>query len=250
MNVIISNFSDNKNNESCSKWHLVQEILRRPFEGRRLIGVDLSGTDLSGADLSSADLSGADLGDTVLRGANLIHANLWGTNLSGVIIDNGTKIDSKWHLVWKIVNRKAYGRGLSRTNLIEANLRGVYLYYADLRNAYLNGANLTEANLQEAKLRGATLTEANLTNANLRGADLTDANLTRVDLRGADLTDVNLTYASVEKALFGYNQGISEEMRCELIARKAIFIAQHNPKEDAVHASLPFRRSGASVAAS
>ncbi|MGB5968945.1 MAG: DUF4114 domain-containing protein [Spirulinaceae cyanobacterium] len=63
----------------------------------------------------------------------------------------------------------------------------------------LDKANLQGANLQLANLQGANLQEANLQGANLQGANLLNAQL-------------------------GNNQGISEEMKVNLIRRGAIFI--------------------------
>jgi uncharacterized protein YjbI with pentapeptide repeats len=93
---------------------------------------NLSGADLGGADLREANLSGADLSGADLRGAHLT-----GAHLTGAKINDFTRIDDKWRLVWEIVNQGAQGRDLSRADLSEANLRG-----AKLRGANLVGANL------------------------------------------------------------------------------------------------------------
>jgi uncharacterized protein YjbI with pentapeptide repeats len=62
------------------------------------------------------------------------------------------------------------------------------------------------------------LSEANLSNANLIGADLSKANIIDTNLSGAKLDG-----AIVESAHFASNQGISEELKQDLIDRGAIF---------------------------
>lgn len=64
----------------------------------------------------------------------------------------------------------------------KADLRGVNLWRADLREADLRVANLRGANLQEADLWGA-----DLRGANLRGADLREGDHWVANLRGANL---------------------------------------------------------------
>ena len=86
-----------------------------------------------------------------------------------------------------------------------ADLRGAYLWRADLRGAYLRGANLWRANLREADLRGA-----NLRGADLRGADLRRANLWRANLRGAylwraDLRETDLRETDLRGAELDYS---------------------------------------------
>ena len=72
-----------------------------------------------------------------------------------------------------------------------ANLWGVNLRGADLREADLQGANLWGVNLRGADLREADLQGANLRGADLREADLQGANLRGANLRGADLQGAN-----------------------------------------------------------
>ena len=90
---------------------------------------------------------------------------------------------------------------LERADLRGADLRGADLTEADMDNANLEGANLRYANLTEANLRGADLREANLRDANLRGADLSEANLIDAYLREANLREANLS----EAYLYGTN---------------------------------------------
>ena len=96
--------------------------------------------------------------------------------------------------------------------LIEANL----IQGGSDSPSLLQYANLNVANLNVANLEGANLRDANLNGANLRGANL----------RGANLNVANLNGAKVEKALFGNNEGIDEEMKADLIKRGAIFLEE------------------------
>lgn len=94
-------------------------------------------------------------------------------------------------------------------DLSGANLNGAVLYQADLRGANLSGADLRTAglyesamegaNLAQALLQGAILAESNLQEASLAGADLEDAVLARADLKGADLTGANLQDADLTR---------------------------------------------------
>jgi uncharacterized protein YjbI with pentapeptide repeats len=218
-------------------------FIRANLSGADLTRADLSNANLSDANLSGADLSGANLSDANLSGANLSDANLSGANLSGARIDTQTKIDSKWHLVWEIVTQGARqqdligidlsganlsGANLSGANLSGANLSGTHLIRANLSDAYLSDANLSDAYLSDAYLSGANLSGvhlsgANLSRVNLSGANLSGANLRGANLRGANLSGANLSGAVVEKAQFGANVGLTEEMKLDLKQRGAIF---------------------------
>ena len=92
---------------------------------------------------------------------------------------------------------------LSGADLTNANLFRADLTNADLTNANLSGANLTIAKLSGANLSGANLTNANLTNgANLSDADLTGANLTGADLAGAKLNGADLSGTFLDGTIF------------------------------------------------
>ena len=147
---------------------------------------------LKKADFSNIALRGADLRGADLSGANLRRADLSGANLRGTDLSDAD---------------------LRGANLFLANLSETNLFLANLFLANLRGANLSEANLSEANLSEANLSEANLRGANLRGANLSEANLSEANLSGADL----------EKTIFGYNEGLSEDMKADFIRRGAIF---------------------------
>jgi len=166
--------------------YLREKDLRRADLG----GANLSEVDLRGANLSQADLHEANLSEADLRGANLSQADLHGANLSEadlreadlsnarlqmsrlhwVKLDNTTKIDSKWRLVWEIVSQGAAKRNLSGVDLSEANLSGADLSGANLRRADLSKADLRGANLCRADLSGADLNWTSLGMAHLGGA--------------------------------------------------------------------------------
>ena len=85
------------------------------------------------------------------------------------------------HLLW------LNGKGGSRANLSNADLRDANLSNANLRGANLSNADLFGANLRNADLRDADLRCANLSNADLFGANLRGANLSNADLCGASI---------------------------------------------------------------
>ncbi|MBE8989103.1 pentapeptide repeat-containing protein, partial [Nostoc sp. LEGE 12450] len=124
-------------------------------------------------------------------------------NLSRAVIDEATRIDNKWRLVWEIVNQPSEGRNLSGADLSRANLSG-----ADLSRADLSGANLSGADLS---------------GANLSGTDLSGANLSGTDLSGANLSGADLSDTMVVNARFGENLGITENRKDDLKKQGAIF---------------------------
>ncbi|MGB8646281.1 MAG: toll/interleukin-1 receptor domain-containing protein [Anaerolineae bacterium] len=156
---------------------------------------NLSGANLSAADLSAAHLRAAHLRAAHLRGADLSHANLL-----AVTIDESTQIDSKWRLVWQIVNGQADKSKLSNQDLSMADLGGADLSGANLSGANLSGANLSGANFGGANLSGADLSGANLSGADLSQANLSEANLFAAHLYWADLYEANLRGANLRGA--------------------------------------------------
>lgn len=91
---------------------------------------------------------------------------------------------------------------LSDADLRNADLRGTnlsiaYMCRADLRRASLAGASMGAAVLHKADLRNAYLAGADLQGVNLRDADLRDADLRGADLRYADLRGANLQGANL-----------------------------------------------------
>jgi uncharacterized protein YjbI with pentapeptide repeats len=92
------------------------------------------------------------------------------------------------------VNRKYRKRcmytDLSWANLFGANLSGVDLSCATMRETSLACANLTGANLSNTIMTDANLTGADLTNANLFGAIMTNVNLTSAIMTNANMRRV------------------------------------------------------------
>ncbi|MBW4575587.1 MAG: pentapeptide repeat-containing protein [Aphanothece sp. CMT-3BRIN-NPC111] len=157
------------------------------FAGAKLLGTDLSGIELNGACLQGAYLRGASLSDADLSEASLSGANLAGADLSGALLSNAD------------------------------------LNHTDLHRASLALANLSGANLSGANLTAANLNNANLSNANLSNANLTDADLHQTALILTNLTNVNLSAAKVSAAKFRDNEGLTAEIKQDLIERGAIF---------------------------
>jgi capsular exopolysaccharide synthesis family protein len=85
-------------------------------------------------------------------------------------------------------------------NLWAADLSGIRLPYADLRETNLGMANLQGASLAGVDLRNASLGVANLQMADLRSASLSDASLGYIDLQDADLSEADLTCANLAHA--------------------------------------------------
>jgi uncharacterized protein YjbI with pentapeptide repeats len=142
------------------KYRLAWQIVSQGVGERDLRGVDLSGADLEWADLRGVDLSGADLD---------------GARLGSAQVDESTRIEDKYRLVWELVDQGGAGRDLSGADLSQAYLSG----------AFLSGADLSGADLSGAVLRWARLSQASLEGADLRGADLRGAVMKGADLRGA-----------------------------------------------------------------
>lgn len=187
------------------------------FSGVRLVeaefnGADLRGTNFSGADLRNAQMEGVDLSGANVIGADLRGADLIRANLLDLEMDESTKIDNNWRLIWQVVNGRPLTGTLSGADLSLVrltgidlsgmNLTGITLRYADLENVNLAGSNLTNADLyyadlvnidlKETNLNGADLSKANMNDVNLGGADLTQANLDNANLSGADLSQATL----------------------------------------------------------
>ena len=208
--------------EDCRTQHL--EILRdgvktwnawrqrNPAIEPNLSKTDLKCANLNGADLSEVDFFSADLFRANLSGANLFRANLNGADLGGAYL----------------INADLFSADLSEANLkrafvLSAELKKAYLLGADLGEADFSRANLNGAYLSGAYLFGANLFSANLSETYLNGANLSGANLNGADLSGAYLNGASLEKASVLGATFGDNEGISEEIKADLIYRGALF---------------------------
>jgi uncharacterized protein YjbI with pentapeptide repeats len=190
-------------------------ILKNAYLPSTLSGVNLSDADLSGVNLSDADLSGADLRDANLSGADLSGADLSRAdlsgadlnlaNLTGTIIDKRTKIDHKWIIVWKILNKERldqisedHENQISLFDIPYLNLKCIDLSNSFLKDAKLVRFNLTNADFSNSNLHSADLRRANLTGANLTGVNLQEATLIEANLQGANLSNADLRYANIQ----------------------------------------------------
>ena len=154
-----------------------------------LDGATLSGTDLSSANLASASLIGAVLEDVNLSHAaigqaHFDQADMKGSNWLGVDLRTAASFAN-------LILDRASGFGnanLEGVDLTNASLREIDFNFTNLTNAKLSHADLTGANLTQTSLNGADLTN----NAILHKADLTFSDLTGAQLPGADLTNASL----------------------------------------------------------
>jgi uncharacterized protein YjbI with pentapeptide repeats len=123
------------------------------------------------------------------------------------------------------------GANFLATNLSGLDLSGCNLEYINLRGAVLTDTDLSDSNLSHAKLSGADLSGAYLENANLSYADFHCASLALVNLIGANLTgailtetnliNTNFSSANLENTIFANNQGISDSLKANLLAKGA-----------------------------
>jgi hypothetical protein len=116
----------------------------------------------------------------------------------GIIINNHTKMNQKYHLIWEITNKELENRNLSGQDLSRANLSGAILIKADLTGATLTKTDLTGSKLECANLTGADLTKADLTRAklecaNLRGANLKSSKIAKANFAEANFCDTDLS---------------------------------------------------------
>ncbi len=144
-----------------------------------------------------------------LRGVNILIEPLHDTavaegyDLRGIVIDQDRFILSDAN--FKARRPLGYVH-LEGATLINANLRGAYLYGAHLSNTNLTEANLVGANLQNADMTKTNLTHAycdyaNMVNAHLWNAELLEAACYSTDFDGADFTqaDFKKTILSTSK---------------------------------------------------
>lgn len=89
---------------------------------------------------------------------------------------------------------------LRYSNLIGSKLNRVIFSHADLSGTNLQGSTLYDAVLQRITLSYANLTSATLTSANLHAARLIDANLTNANLSNTNLTFCSLMGANLKHA--------------------------------------------------
>ena len=87
-------------------------------------------------------------------------------------------------------------------DLSTADLRGINLQSANLKNAILREAKLQFVNFNKANLEGAILDKAKMQETNLQSANLSGASLKKASLLDANLQFVNMENADLRKAQF------------------------------------------------
>lgn len=87
-------------------------------------------------------------------------------------------------------------------NLIDAQLSGVDLVYAQLQCSNFDRAELYGANLDTAQMQCSNFQFSKLVSANLNHANFTRANLYHAKLKGANITMTNFESANLEGAKF------------------------------------------------
>ncbi len=105
-----------------------------------------------------------------------------------------------------------YGAKLNEARLSFASLTGAFLYDADLSGADLSGTNLNRADLSNAKLHLTNLSEADLIETVLLDTDFTSANLSNANITYANLTRVNLSAANLKEARIGFTQFVDIDL--------------------------------------
>lgn len=200
VNIFFESSSDVANSVPCEE--IDRDWLPPSDDYLKLSSKDFSGANLSGFNLNNADLSAVNLSKTNLSSANLSNTNLSSGNLNYAILKDAN---------------------LSGADLSGADLSYADLSYADLSDANLNGADLTFARLSAARLRNANLSGADLSGADLVFTNLNFATLDNADLSYANLSGVSLKRVKVNKAKFGENVDLSEDIQLDLKKRGAIF---------------------------
>lgn len=115
------------------------------------------------------------------------------------------RIQTRGELQWVMSERRWAGElfpdrwpdGTMHTGYSHANLSGVYLGEAILKDIHLRAANLSHADLANCDLRGALFDHANLSGAQLYGSKLAGANFLLANLAGANLIAADLSDGGV-----------------------------------------------------
>ena len=147
------------------KWQVVAQAATRCSLETLLRGQDLRNANLKDMSLYNCDLRGTDLRGAVLDGAHFQEA----------IINERTILDSKWRLVYDVVNGKADVRKLHDVDFRHADLLAVNLEDSDLSGAKLDGANLSSAILNNSIMANVSASLADFSLASLAGATLKNA---------------------------------------------------------------------------
>jgi uncharacterized protein YjbI with pentapeptide repeats len=126
---------------------------------------------------------------------------LWGALIATLLWLNREKEDRSMTAEELLQDYRAGKRDFREATLVNAELRGEDLEFANFRKACLCHAVLSNTRLYKAELLGADLRKADLRGADLREANLRHADLRHADLRGADLRDAQLFGAQLSYAV-------------------------------------------------
>jgi uncharacterized protein YjbI with pentapeptide repeats len=160
-----------------------------------------------GADLRMAKILFCDLRGANLKGANLVGADLRRTALHGTLIDDQTKLDSKWAMVRQITTEGAAQKVLKGLDISWADLSHADLQKADLSDTKLESSDLTFGNLDGATLDGAFMATAvfyatSARGASFKGAQLLQAKMVRTDFAMADFSGASFWKADMRDSYF------------------------------------------------
>ena len=163
-------------------------------------GLDLRSANLRSLRLHSVRVAGlvaADLRGAKLDGASFHTCYARGVNLAEASAENLTALECAFpeSNMSHLAGRCATFRDC---DLAGANLRGAYLYRANLTGDPPRSMSLVSANLTDSVLVQAYIT-ADLSRTSLRGAHCAYARLNQCVMREADLSGVNLYEASLVK---------------------------------------------------
>jgi uncharacterized protein YjbI with pentapeptide repeats len=123
------------------------------------------------------------------------------------VLKQGADVWNAWRLDHLGVQPNLSRSDVGPLNLPRVNLQGAALVQSDLTGIQLEWANLVLAHIKDSILRNADLTSANLhdaslTMSDLRGACLNHADLMRVDLSFTKLMGTDFTSAKLGRANF------------------------------------------------
>ncbi|MCA9882101.1 MAG: pentapeptide repeat-containing protein [Anaerolineae bacterium] len=117
-----------------------------------------------------------------------------------------------------------FGADLSGAFLNDINLNSAYLVKTNLSNAHLGQANLSCADLFQASLPGADLGAADFSGASLGAADLSRTFLVSTDLSGADLGRADLSGANLQYAILVDAKIVETTFDSKTILPNAIYV--------------------------
>lgn len=173
-------------------WAFDCDFSNANFESADLSRTKFNHSDLTKANFRNCKLNNVDFTNTNLSDANLSNADLKGAKLREVTINENTKLNKKWRLVWEILNT-------SRNK--------------DYRNADFNEADLSQAEFHNINFNNANFSDANLTMAEFTNCDLGNANFNNAALYGTELRHVkNLTADQLKTARINESTEVPPEL--------------------------------------